>query len=78
MRFSMQYDVLWLITKETNAMSINDVLTLLLVVFAMLSYIDNHHNRKYTHQPFKVMDAYFYHILKPKANRKVLLICFPN
>jgi hypothetical protein len=32
--------------KGDDAMNTLEILTLLLVVFAALSYIDNHHNRK--------------------------------
>ncbi len=34
------------LTKEGDAMSIMEILTLLLVIFAALSYIDNHYKRK--------------------------------
>ena len=38
-------------------MSTSEVLTLLLVVFAALSYIDNHNNKRNSIPPPKVKDA---------------------
>ena len=38
-------------------MSVMEILTLLLVIFAVLSYIDNHKKKKHPSQP-KVEDAY--------------------
>ena len=34
------------LTKEGDAMSVMEILTLILVIFAALSYIDNHINKK--------------------------------
>ena len=50
-------------------MSVMEILTLLLVVFAALSYIDDHNNKKIASLPPKVWMLFFIFILRAIGTR---------
>ena len=55
-------------------MSVMEILTLLLVVFAALSYIDDHNNKKIASLPPKVWMLFFIFILRAIGTRVRLLL----
>ena len=54
-----------------------EVLTLVLVIFAALSYIDDHNNKKKQHPlRLNVKDAILYSLIQLRANRNHLRFTF--
>ncbi len=57
-------------------MSVMEVLTLLLVIFAALSYLDNHKKKQHPY-PEKVRYYFFFNLIIPRADRNSCPINLP-